>query len=405
MKKCVIGYAVVILTTLILTEFFRLSRMCSCVIGMAGMVLLPLNFRICRKRKEMAERYDEINVYMELLLCSYKRCARLKSALLDCRSVFAADSRMGSAIAEALHVLESGECSDKESMAEASLKKISSIYDCSRMKLVHRIICRAEYKGSDVTEAIDVMLADFEMWKRRFVQYQKGKQSAGRECIISVVLALMLCFVSRILIPENFLMLVEETAIYQASTTVVICAFLFVITLIMFFVGHTEWERKEQKKQIREVERQFPYWLLAVTVYLKNDSLYHALENAREEVSGIFREETDRLIDEIYQNPASIEPFTNFFKNIPLSELQTGMKLLYSVNFNGSSETSRQIQFLVEQSQLVMNQSESRYYQAKLAVFRMLRQVPMMFAGGKAVLDVLTFFMIMGSQISFLNGG
>ena len=88
-----------------------------------------------------------------------------------------------------------------------------------------------------------------------------------------------------------------------------------------------------------------------------------------------------------------------------MAELQTGMKLLYSVNTNGYQDASKQIQFLVEQSHVVMNQTESQYFRMKLAGFRMLRQIPMMLAGGKAVVDVLTFFMIMGSQMPFLNGG
>ena len=74
----------------------------------------------------------------------------------------------------------------------------------------------------------------------------------------------------------------------------------------------------------------------------------------------------------------------NFFQGLPLAELQTGMKLLYSVNTNGYQEASKQIQFLVEQSHVVMNQTESQYFRMKLAGFRMLRQIPMMLAGGKA---------------------
>ena len=144
---------------------------------------------------------------------------------------------------------------------------------------------------------------------------------------------------------------------------------------------------------------------MAVTVYLKNDSLYHALQKSREEVSGRFQAELDCLIDAVYQKPAALEPFMNFFQGLPLAELQTGMKLLYSVNTNGYQDASKQIQFLVEQSHVVMNQTENQYFRMKLAGFRMLRQIPMMLAGGKAVVDVLTFFMIMGSQMSFLNGG
>lgn len=405
MKQWVIGYGIVLIGTVVLTTLFNLSWAACAVIGVVGCVLVSVWLQIGNKKKEAIERYDELTVYMELLLCSFKRVGHLKLALLDCQSVFPSDSRMGKAIAGAIHVLESGECGGRETIAEASLKQISNIYNCRRMELVHRFLCRADYTGNDVAEALDILLADFEMWKRRFVLYQKKKQSIGRECILSVVLALLLCLVSRVLIPGDFLPIIEKSMIYQVSTVVVICSLLGVYTFVLSCVGRLEWERKVEKKLMKEVEQEFPYWLLAVTVYLKNDSLYHALQHSREEVSGRFQSELDCLIDAVYQKPAALEPFTNFFQGLPLAELQTGMKLLYSVNTNGYQDASKQIQFLVEQSHVVMNQTESQYFRMKLAGFRMLRQIPMMLAGGKVVVDVLTFFMIMGSQMPFLNGG
>ena len=405
MKQLGIGYGIVLAGTFVLTILFRLSWIACAVVGVVGCILVPFWLRMGNKKKEAVEQYDEMAVYMELLLCSFKRVGHLKLALLDCLSAFSGDSRMGSAIAGAIHVLESGECGGQETIADASLKQISNIYNCRRMELAHRFLCRADYMGNDAAGALDILLADFEMWKRRFVLYQKKKQSEGRECIMSIVLALLLCLVSRVLIPANFLPDIEKSLIYQLSTTVVICALLGVYTVILFSVGKLEWERTGEKKLMKEVEQEFPYWLLAVTVYLKNDSLYHALQQSREAVSGRFQVEVDRLIDAVYQKPASLEPFMDFFKGLPLPELQTGMKLLYSVNTNGYQDTRKQIQFLVEQSHVVMNQSENQYFRMKLAGFRMLRQIPMMLAGGKAVVDVLTFFMMMGSQIPFLNGG
>ena len=110
MKQWVIGYGIVLIGTVVLTTLFRLSWASCAVIGVVGGVLVPVWRQIENKKKEAIERYDELTVYMELLLCSFKRVGHLKLALLDCQSVVPSDSRMGKAIAGAIHVLESGEC-------------------------------------------------------------------------------------------------------------------------------------------------------------------------------------------------------------------------------------------------------------------------------------------------------
>ena len=113
----------------------------------------------------------------------------------------------------------------------------------------------------------------------------------------------------------------------------------------------------------------------------------------------------DHLLDAIYQQPASLEPYMEFFKDLDLPELQTGMKMLYAVNNNGYQDTSRQMQFLVEQSHVIMDRSENHYLRMKLAGVRMLRQIPMMFAGMKVVVDILIFFVILAGRVQFWNGG
>ena len=405
MKKWGIGFGLVLVGTVLIGVLFRMHWASCTVLGTSGCVLVPVWHRIRKRDKDARDRYYEMTVYIELLLCSFKRVGHLKLALSDCQSVFREDSTMGRAIAKAIHILESGECTGNEAIAEGALGCISEIYNSRRMNLIHHFLCWVDRMGGNAADALDVLLADFEMWKRRLMLYQKKKQLIGRECMMATFLALLLCLVSHLLIPENVLPDIEKNPIYQISTLVVLCAMMGALTVIRSCVGQMQPEGKNEKNLTRKVEREFPYWLLAVTIYLGQDSLYHALQQSREETTGRFREEVDHLLDAIYQQPASLEPYMEFFKDLDLPELQTGMKMLYAVNNNGYQDTSRQMQFLVEQSHVIMDRSENHELRMKLAGVRMLRQIPMMFAGMKVVVDILIFFVILAGRVQFWNGG
>ena len=405
MKQWGIGYSLVIMGDAVLGILFQFSLYGYVVIGAVGCILVPVWVRIQKRQQQMRCHYDEMTVYMELLLCSFKRVGHLKLALQDCQFVFPMESKMGKVIRKAIYILESGEGSEDGRIAESALRQISDNYNCRRITLLHHFLCRADCLGGDVEEALDILLADFEMWKRRLVLYWKTRRWIGCECMVSVVLALLLCSVSRMLIPANFLCEMRNSTIYQVTTVVVICALALVLTVIRILVGQSQMEGKRERKTVKEVEHQFPYWLLAVTIYLKQDSLYHALQQSRDEVSGRFQKEVDHLIQAVYEQPTALEPYVEFFHDIPLPELHTGMKLLYAVNANGYQDTKKQIQFLVEQCHVMMDRQEKQYFRMKLAGFRMLRQVPMMIAGGKAIIDIVTFFILLGRQTQFWNGG
>lgn len=335
-----------------------------------------------------------MTVYIELLLCSYKRLGHIKLALQDCQEVFEADSRMGRAIAKAIHKLKTGEGTEKGSITERALCEIATVYKSRRINLVHHFISRVESMGGSVAESLDILLGDLQMWKRRTMLYHKKKQYIGRECMLASLFAILLCYLSQLLIPGELRADFVNSTIYQVSTTVVLCAVIGTLTGIWYGIAGSRIDRQQESilRKQAEVEREFPYWLLSVMLYLQQDSLYHALLQSCRETKGVFRQEVDRLVEQVYENPTSLKPYMDFFGDLNLPELHTGMKLLYSVNNNGYQDTNRQIQFLVQQNNVIMDRCEREYFRIKLAGLRMLRQIPMMLAGTKAIIDIMTFF-------------
>lgn len=367
---------------------------------LAGCLLVPIWFWIRVKEKRKWNDYYEMTAYMELLLCSFKRAGHIKVALQDCRLVFRGEGKMGQAVDRAIHILESGETTVEKSLIQSALNEMLKIYNCRRMKIMHHFICRIERMGGDVAEALDILLADLEMWKRRFLLYHKKKQYIGKECILAALLAMALCSLARLMIPIEFRESLDQNVIYRISTIVVTSLLIISAIAIRYVTGRVQIELAGERKRRRQVEREFPYWLLSVTLYLQQNRLYYALLQSAEETEGVFRREIYHLVEAIYQNPTSLQPYLDFFSDLDLPELRTGMKLLYAVNTNGYQDTKRQVHFLVEQNNAVLDRCEKEYYRIKLAGLRMLRQIPMMLAGGKIMLDMVIFLMIMADTIT-----
>ena len=77
------------------------------------------------------------------------------------------------------------------------------------------------------------------------------------------------------------------------------------------------------------------------------------------------------------------------------------MKILYSVNNNEYQDTQKQVYFLVEQSHRLLDQSEMNRYQTNLSVFQLVKQVPMVLAGAKIVLDAIVFVLLIARDARF----
>lgn len=394
MKRWVAGAGLMLGGTLLFGFLFELQIAELLMLCAIGCGLVPVWAGIQKKRQQQKEEFYDLTVYAELLLCSYKRLGHIKLVLQDCREVFDPEGAMGRAVDMAIHKLETGEGMEKGSITERALAEISKVYNSRRVSLIHHFISRVESMGGSAAESLDILLGDLQMWKRRTMLYHKKKQYIGRECMAASLFALLLCYLSRLLIPGDLQAELVHSTMYQLSTIVVFCAVLGTLTGIWYGMSGSYLDRQQESLRRREseVEREFPYWLLSVMLYLQQDSLYHALLQSRRETRGIFRQEVDHLVEQIYEDPTSLKPYTDFFQDLNLPEVHTGMKLLYSVNNNGYQETNKQILFLVEQNHMIMDRCEKEYFRLKLASLRLLRQIPMMFAGAKAVTDVVAFF-------------
>ncbi len=382
-------------------------------------------YHLAQKRYEYS--YFQVTTYLEQLLCSYRRLGHAGRALEDCALLFEKDSPMDVALCQAKHILLTGEGVIDGNLLDAAFSSIEHEFDSRRMRIIHRFITNSERTGAESGRSSDILLEDLELWKNRTRIFQSRKKFIKIECGIAALLAMILCYVSRLLTPEELGFDLADSGIYQGSTVGVFLLFLFLVVTIckkltkswldekgvpdekmtaqqekLYYLlqGKASHLSRHMAKRIlsRYVREEFPYWLLLTTLYLQSESSYQAIRYSAEGCEGVFRLELERLLEEIYDSPRSLEPYLGFFSDLAIPEVQSGMKILYSVNANGYEESQKQLDFLVSQNNRLMDKSESYRHSNVMAGMSMLKQLPMIISCLKLLIDLVNLLAItMGS--------
>lgn len=414
------GYPAVLLAQILIVWIYGLGVWAAVLSAVAaGVALRRIRISMARE-KGYEEEYRETALYLEQLLCSYRRLEHAGKALEDCSAIFESNSRMGQAIDRARHVLRTGEGVEDGRIYEAAFEKIEEVYDSRRLRIVHTFLCNGERMGGETGRSVDILLEDLQLWKNRTGLYQNRKRFIKVECGISAGLSVLLCYVSRLLTPEELGFQICDSVVYQVSTLLVFLILWFVIASIYRKLSgpwldireqeDEEFQKKQKKlygilcgkgkkasllsrhvaKKVvgKYVKGEFPYWLLLVTLYLQSQSSYQALRYSMKETRGIFCDEIRKMTEGIYDSPRDLNPYLGFFEPLHLPEIQSGMKILYSVSANGYEDSRRQMDFLVAQNNRLMDQSERLIQNNKMAGMSLLKQLPMLVSCVKLLVDL-----------------
>lgn len=251
--------------------------------------------------------------------------------------------------------------------------------------------------GSSIT---DILLRELQMCEQRTLLYHKKKSMIAKEIFLACILALFLCIAARLLLPSNLVHGYENTTIYQVSTVVVYTGNLALLFWVFRFCLPTCPDSR--KGSADSIEEQFFYWLLSVSQHFQQGSMYHAIQQSGQEWEDDFREEIRKLLEGIYEMPDSPVPYSNFFKDKDLPQLHVGMKLLYSLSRDDDQDVGKKMISFVKRNLWRLDQMEADRYQSSLSRVQIIRQIPMVLAESKIVLDALALVWVMAKNGGFL---
>lgn len=421
MGKRILLYVLSVLAGVVFSVLFHLQWEGRLILCLVCIGLVPFFERAQKHAQKAAAEFQDVTLYMEQVLCSYRRWGKLKNAWEDCLLLFERESRMGLAITAALQSLGTGGDTDVENIGWTACRCIHKEYPYERVILLHEFLCRAERTGGDTGEALSILLNDLQLWKRRKSLFQTRKKILKTESVLAFFLGCCLCGFSAFIMPTDL----EEqisSAWYQIFSTAVIC--LLMITMAAAFHNLSfDWSEscnksdrniREQKKKYALlksrsrgikwhmakkycrglVENVFSYWLLSVTLYLQHGTVYQALMDSLGQLHGMFREEVTLLIHNIYENPTSFQPYIGFFEELEMEEIRTGMKLLYAAGNNEYQDVSREIHVLVEQNHVIMDKFERNRQDMQTAGLGFWKQAPMILASFKIIMDMAVMLVL-----------
>jgi hypothetical protein len=405
---------------IVISLLYHLWFLSGVVLFIVISLVQPKVRRSIRKAKENEYEYNQVTIYMEQLLCSYKRNGNLVEAMKDCLSVFEKGEPIGKRIEDALYILQTGDGVENGEIVAGALGSIEKHYNSKRLHMLHDFLNQAEQMGGKREQAIDILMEDLQMWRRRTTLYQKKKKYIRIDTVIAVAFSCCMCVLSRMLVPKELGFDLADTILYQVVTTGVLCGLMGIIHMVWkkltgsWLDGHfiqsketmerikrnyvllsSESKCNPMKRHLaykicrRQVEGEYPYWLLSITLFLQTESVFCAMEQSVRRKSGMFADEVRCLLDKLYDAPNQLYPYVEFFQRLELPDVQTGMKILYSVNQNGYEESKRQLDFLISQNNVLMDRAENNRYENQTAGLSLLKHLPMLIACVKMVADLV----------------
>ena len=159
--------------------------------------------------------------------------------------------------------------------------------------------------------------------------------------------------------------------------------------------------RSAKKRVCREIEKVYPDWLLELALLLQTDNMHVAIEKTLPTAPDIIKQDLQTLADDIMVHPTDLTPYVQFFDFLPLPNVQSSMKLLYSISEFGATDENVQLSELVERNNTLMDKAERYKNDDKISLVMTIKFIPMLSSSIKMLVDSMLFLL---SYMSVIGG-
>lgn len=146
--------------------------------------------------------------------------------------------------------------------------------------------------------------------------------------------------------------------------------------------------RSAVKAVSRQVEKQFPEWMMDMSLRLQTDNVHVSLRKTISEAPTILREELKMLVKKIEQQPNSLRPYLEFMKELRLPDVLSAMKILYSMAEFGTEDMRKQIEVLVQRNTVMLDKAERIRQEDRMSGVGFMILLPMVTGVLKMLVDL-----------------
>ncbi len=415
-KKSLFVYVVVMAVALELGVLFGLSGLTLAALGLWVFMLLPFFMRNLYKNRFMQGQFMEANTYIEQYLYSFQKTGKILSTLQDVRKLFDGDEmarRLDLAIDYIQHTYE------RSDVEERALAMIAEAYPVEQIRIMHRFSLQVEENGGEYSEAVLLMLDSRRLWADRVYDLLKEKARRRVQILVSVGASLALCTML-LVVSKNLNVDIPRNAVTRWTTLLVLAADLFIFYKAdaKLSAGYMK-DQMDNENYLRQYEKVrrceesgkkelglsiakrnvtrglqmvFPQWLMKVSLLLQSENVQVAIAKSVEDAPPLLVPELEKLCEALLLHPTDIEPYLSFLQEYSLPEIQSAMKMLYSISEGTGGNASAQIGDIIRRNQLLMDKAEAMKNEDALAGMYALFLAPQLTGAVKLLADMLVIF-------------
>lgn len=158
---------------------------------------------------------------------------------------------------------------------------------------------------------------------------------------------------------------------------------------------------KSSKKSIEnEIAIKFPQWLMEISLQLQSQNVQVALFNSIPSAPKVLKPELIKLKEKLDKAPESVIPYLDFMKDFNVPEIQSSMKMLYSISEGTGGDSGKQIAEIIRRNNMLLDKSEKNAFDNVLAGMYGLFLAPQIIGGAKLLTDMMVFFVMFMTQLT-----
>ena len=174
------------------------------------------------------------------------------------------------------------------------------------------------------------------------------------------------------------------------------------VVVVLFFLNqHKIGHSLAMKKVAREIEKQFPNWLMEVALLLQTDNVQMAIRKSMDSAPEVLVYALEDLIDQLEEDPNAIEPYHRFLKEYRNPDVKSAMKMLYALSSGNAGDVTKQVEELIDRNNAMMDKAEKLEQEDKIAGMKVYILLPSLLASFKLMVDMALLLVVFLQNLTF----
>lgn len=219
---------------------------------------------------------------------------------------------------------------------------------------------------------------------------------------------------------KKYIQVLEYDAVKEAKTSIkiaIVPVCLFVVAFVywrqfgiivvgllvtVFLLNQHKIGHSLMKRSVgREIQKQFPNWLMELAMLLQTDNVQMALRKSLEEAPEVLTYALEELIAELEKEPDAIGPYHNFLKEYRNPDVQSAMKMLYALSSGNAGNVGKQVEELIDRNNRMLDKAEKLEQEDRVAGMKVYILLPSLIASFKLMIDMALLLVVFLQNLSF----